>query len=128
MTNAPNVPAPDPRAEVLLGGDHIARLGFRALVALTLKPVTVAALARRLDTSRQAIYRGLSAARGAGYGPELDALPKLRAAYGEGVTAAKAACKCPLAEGRKTRRHLTGCPLRDHYRAWNAKPAQETAS
>jgi len=126
--NAPNVPASDPRAEALLGGDHIARLGFRALVALTAKPRTLAALARRLDVSRQAIYRALSAARAAGYGPELDALPKLRAAYGEGVTAAKAACQCPLAEGRKTRRHVGDCPLRAHYQAWNAKSAMGATS
>lgn len=120
----------DPRAVALLGGDANARQGFLVLAHLTARPRGIAALGRDLGITRQAIYRGLSAVRAAGFGPELDALPKVRTSSGagrparaDGEAAARAACRCPKVEGQKTR-HAPGCALR----AYNARvaPARKT--
>ena len=119
----------DPRAAALDSLDG--RTGFRALVYQTTHtPLGIAELARELGVSRQRLYRGFTLARAAGFGPELDALPKVRApgngrgrpAQPDGEAASRRACasagKCRRVEGKRVV-HVEGCPLRVYYASRN---------
>lgn len=73
-TNLPTAPpghVTDPRAEQLLDGSKLQRVGFKALAILLAcdeqRYGTMRRLADRFDVSRQFIYRGLDAAAAAGF-------------------------------------------------------------